>query len=109
MISRNWYYIKRWFKFCYQRWTRGWDDRELWNLDFTIAKFVLPRLRHFKELNCSYPHGNTSEEWDEILDNMILAFEICAADDEWDWSAKTTEQVELGLALFSENFRGLWS
>lgn len=38
----------RWF---IQRRRRGFDDRELWGLDFTIAKFILPRLKAFNDFN----------------------------------------------------------
>ena len=39
----------KWDKFTKQRLERGFDDSETWNLDLTIAKFVLPRLESFKE------------------------------------------------------------
>ena len=32
-----------------QRLERGFDETELWNLDTTILKFILPRLKAFKE------------------------------------------------------------
>ena len=38
-------------KYKQQRIERGFDDSELWNLDYTIASFVLPRLKRLKELN----------------------------------------------------------
>lgn len=31
------------------------NPKETWNLDYTIAKFVLPRLKLFKKLNNGYP------------------------------------------------------
>ena len=31
-----------------QRLERGFDETELWNLDTTILKFILPRLKAFK-------------------------------------------------------------
>lgn len=32
-----------------QRLTRGFDDTEMWSLDCTIAAFIAPRLKVFKE------------------------------------------------------------
>ena len=41
--------ICRWIKWTYQRYTRGFSDRQLWSLDYTIAKFIITRLKLFKE------------------------------------------------------------
>ena len=41
---------KRYWKFLWQRWTRGFDDSETWSLYDTIARFILPRLKRFKEI-----------------------------------------------------------
>jgi len=43
------YMIKRRLKWFWQKRTRGFDDRELWSLEYTIAKYILPRLIAFKE------------------------------------------------------------
>lgn len=46
------------------------------NLDETIARFILPRLKFFRKKTCSYPRGLTFEEWKDILNKMILSFEL---------------------------------
>lgn len=59
---------------------------DLWSLDITIAKFVLPRLKKFKKENIGYPgidEMDTPEKWDEALDKMILAFEYVISWDDW--------------------------
>ena len=38
-------------KWFVQRRKRGFDDRDLWSLDMTIAEFVYPRLKAFNEVN----------------------------------------------------------
>lgn len=57
-------------------------DYETWNLDNTFARFIVPRLKRFRELVASpdtvygYPGTlNNMEEWLEILDKIIWAFE----------------------------------
>ena len=55
-----------------QRKENGFDDSETWNLQTTIAKFALPRLKWFKERHYDHPCDITFEKWDEILDNMIF-------------------------------------
>ena len=59
-----------------QRLERGWDDTELWNLDSTIIKFILPRLRRFKEVTAGYPPElETMENWLDVIQKMIDSFE----------------------------------
>lgn len=59
-----------------QRIERGFDDTELWNLDTTLLKFLLPRLKEFKKQTKSYPSSVESfEEWQNILQKMIDAVE----------------------------------
>ena len=38
-------------KWFIQRRRRGFDDRELWSLDYTIARYVYPRLKVFNKLS----------------------------------------------------------
>ena len=38
--------VVRWF----QRRIRGWDDRDTWDLDNTMAALLLPRFRRFRKL-----------------------------------------------------------
>jgi hypothetical protein len=99
---RNWNRLV-WF---WQRRTRGWDDTELWSLDHTIAKFMVPRLKRLKEVKMGYPANELPsyneeydtnpqnyedevyeeyekqllKEWDEIIDKMINAFELVLND-----------------------------
>lgn len=59
-----------------QRIERGFDDTELWNLDTTLLKFLLPRLKEFKRQTNSFPSTVESfEEWQNILQKMIDAIE----------------------------------
>lgn len=120
-------------KFAYQRVTRGFDDSELWSLDWTIARFILPRLKAFRAKNVHgvpirydavIEEGNfspptyTEEEWKAILDKMIRAFELSAH--QWDseylkknnlpdlYSKEYSDQLDEGLKLFYQHFGNLW-
>lgn len=67
----------KWDKFTKQRLERGFDDSETWNLDLTIAKFVLPRLESFKESFMGYPGFLKNEdEWKTILEKICKAFRL---------------------------------
>jgi len=64
----------RWEKYAKQRKERGFDDSELWNLDCSIAKFILPRLERYQEIKCAHPANLTEEEWTRRVALMISAF-----------------------------------
>ncbi len=60
-----------------QRIERGFDDTELWNLDYTMMKFMYPRIKAFRETFAGYPGClNNEEEWETILDKILDAFDI---------------------------------
>lgn len=101
------------------------NPKETWNLDYTIAKFVLPRLKLFKKLNNGYPGREgmeTEEKWDEALDKMIWSFEQIINDNSWnnygidfthdpDCMKKYKEindKIHEGLELFGKWFMHLW-
>lgn len=104
---------KRRPRWILQRLIRGFSDRQTWCLDYNIAKFVLPRLKRFREVHAGYPSDLTEEKWIEYLDDMIYAmtvsilegkYGICADDHmDIDW-----DRVERGHKLFGEYFRRLW-
>lgn len=118
----NWLYFRfRSVKFLYQRLARGWDDSATWSLDDHLAKLILPRLKRFKELNKhAYPGKfpgidrpdtvETFEEWHEVLDKMIFAFEWHADDDRKYGKFDETEyeKVKEGLQLFAMFYGALW-
>jgi len=100
-------------QYAKQRMTRGWDDTETWSLDTTIADFILPRLKRFREVQHGYPHGETAESWNVKLDAMIRAFTLVSTTFEVDDStpkqiAKNFREQKKGLKIFSEYLGCLW-
>ena len=99
-----------------QRMIRGFDDTELWNLDYTIIKFILPRLKEFKKLSIgSYPSEvGTEEKWQEILGKIILGFEYYLEKDRFDAEMTDNEAngrmfvMEEAFDLFRKHFSNLW-
>lgn len=102
-------------KHLWQRLTRGFPDSDLWSLDCTIARFVLPRLRRFRKRNHGYPPEMTSAEWDDLMDEMIWAFEWMLDDahgmfgyeDHNKWQADC-DRAQKGLEAFGKYFMALW-
>ena len=67
----------KWDKFTKQRLEFGFDDSEVWNLDLTIAKFILPRIERLKETFAGYPAFlNSEDEWKKILEKICKAFSL---------------------------------
>jgi hypothetical protein len=98
---------KRAERFKEQRLSRGFDDSEWYNLNYTIASFIRPRLCAFKENTISYPIGLTPERWKRILNQMIKAFSL--VEDDTVESKRQQNTVRVGLRLFSQFFLDLWS
>lgn len=98
--------IKRYLLFTYQYWTRGFSNKELWNLDKTVTKFVLPRLKEFKRHTMCHPSNISYEEWQQKLDMMIEAFELNSTYEPLD--REQQEKVKHGMLMFAWYFQSLW-
>ena len=95
----------------------SFSQDETWCLYTTLAQFILPRLKYFRDVKANYPAGLTQEEWTEILDKMIFAFEWALIEDEMTEEYrkmsdkekdKAWERYKEGMTLFSKWFMGLW-
>ena len=94
---------------------------ELWNLDCTIIKFILPRLQKFKQLLKdnksvhSYPANlKNMKEWIDIIDKMIWSFQFALDIYELNYSSeyrtsnKNWNKYKQGMNLFVEYLMNLW-
>jgi hypothetical protein len=120
-------------KFLFQKITRGYSDRETWDLGWEVANFVSPRIKRLKELNNGIPgtvidgshpeglkedsdeyHDYYKKKWDETLDKIAEAMDIIKDDDFYDesdvvgYQKKQEAKVKEGLGLFAEYFQSLW-
>ena len=85
----------------------GVSPDETWNLDVTIAEFVLPRLKLFKEKTIGVPCCfGTMEEWHAELDRMIRAFELMC--DDKAFGSESQNEIDAGLDSFRKYFQALW-
>jgi hypothetical protein len=117
----------RMWRFFWQRRFRGFDDSELWSLDYTCAKLMAPRLRAFIDTwdcrsapmscfdNNSWPYSDQDFEdanviWRRSLEKMYKAFKLIVDSDGTTYMLSTEEQAEIeeGLDLFREHFFELW-
>lgn len=85
------------------------DDNETWSLDQTIAKFILPRLKRYRDINFSPPLGLTDDEWNDILNRMIVSFGIAADDSRYSKMNKDELKIfEDGFEQFHKYFKELY-
>lgn len=101
----------------------GFRYEEVWNLDYTLASYILPRLAYFREIHSGIPSEfcvmdesgkvvkKLTEEYDKCLDKMIEAFELILGEDDSSTVKEYREreaQIQEGLELFGKYFRTLW-
>lgn len=106
--SQKWRLFKRFWRHLWQRVTRGFSDRDTWDLSGTTAHWMLPRLRRFREVKNGYPGHMTPESWDHAIGDMIYALEVCDQErhgvvQDADW-----ERVQKGLLELGYHWRDLW-
>ena len=95
--------------YWWQRRTRGFDSREVWNLDSAIIRFTLPRLKHFRKVIGTHPSDISFKQWQNRLDKMIKAMEIWENTEGFPYDKGTMEKEwKQGMALFHKYFFALW-
>ena len=105
---------------------------DTWSMDSTLSMIIHPMLVQLKETTHGYPNELTEERWNEILDEMIWAFDQ-KNKDEWEdqfygpyienpdkplgghfeWIDRKGinahhDRMTAGFRLFGEYFENLW-
>jgi hypothetical protein len=100
--------IRRSAKFFWQRCTRKFDDSDTWDMDYSLAALILPRLKRFKEITRAHPAELSWEEWNIILDKMIAAFEFAHSGRRFDAPPEDFDKYQKGINLFAKYYFALW-
>ncbi len=108
----------RWW---WQRRTWGFDERDLWSLDYAIIKFIYPRLKFFRERYCGgvpshpteldaqgFPRRMTPEEWEGILDEMLEGLQL-VKEDTYPLIGEDHKKLVHSLDVFHRWFFHLWN
>lgn len=100
-------------KYKFQRLTRGYSDDEVWNLNYAMCKWMLPRLKKLSETRHGY-WGRNEKETKQAYKDMIFALEFFLSEDGMDW-AKPSKNYEKkyarhlkGLELIGKHWQSLW-
>ena len=107
------------------------DNYDTWSMDSTLSLLIHPMLVQLKATQHGHPANMTEQEWDEILDEMIWAFEQKCRDD-WEsdyyeyeddnterfgmklvWEDRAgakahQERMSNGFKLFGKYYENLW-
>lgn len=108
--------VRRWYitlmNCTVRRMQLGFNPGDIWSLDYSIAAYILPRLKYLKKKTDSHPSSLTEKQWERELNKMILAFELMTDDDLYwktnDRRGKSEKIVEAGLESFGKYCRHLW-
>jgi len=94
------------------------DKWDTWSMDHTLSHIILPMLIQLKATQHGHPANLTEKGWDDILDEMIWAFEQKCRDDwmrdydynKWDSDGATAHQKRMtnGFKLFGKYYENLW-
>ena len=103
--------------FSYYRINRGWANSDVWNLHSFLISIIVPMLKKLKKDKNGYPitiiskkyldkNGNCTNEgdtinkenWDKILDSMILTFTLAKKIDEDHWYYQESTNYSKKLA-----------
>ena len=93
-------------------------DNECSIVYYPIAEFIYPRLKYFREcVKMTYPaEFNSMEEWNNILDKMLFAFDFTlnemngfsSIDFDTERYQTALDKANEGFKLFGEYFLNLW-
>lgn len=116
-ISFIWYRPKRkivdafyQIKYAFQRAFRGYDDREIFNLDYEFCKRYLKILEHLKQTHVGHPYNISDNDWETILQEMINHLDYIYTNMfEWENSDSVQKSKDSFMDLFKEYFFDLWN
>jgi len=91
------------------KWRLGFNPADTWNLDFSIAEYILPRLKHFKKNHHGHPTSMTDRQWERELDKMISSFEMILKNEKYmRHDMRQQKVIDDGLVSFAKHFQRLW-
>jgi len=113
------HYIFLSIKWAIQRMFRGYDDSDTWDVGNNVIEFSYPRLVAYYEAHrLGYPSGvKNTQEWERILDQIILAFQTYLIDADLyvfnkqindDAYKEAMENKNYGFKLFGKWIESLW-
>lgn len=99
-------------KMEYQVLTRGYSDRNVYNMYYDLAELNIKLLTQLRDTQNGHPSQLTEKSWKKALTKMIEAFETVVNDNPWNLPVteqiKNTKKFKEGMALYTQHYRDLW-
>lgn len=98
-----------WVRYRIRSLKAGFNVEDTFSLDVSMAKWITPRLKYFKENLHGYPPDVTPEQWDEILEEMYIGFKVSSRRyEDFPTTAEKAEKIKRALELFHKYYFDLW-
>lgn len=101
-------------KFAKQREKYGFDERECFELSYTFAYYIYPRLKKFSIGMQGCPADLTMKEWKQIVEDILWSFENTVNSEFEEHISNNEKDTEFwnkmnhGLELFAKYFFAFW-
>ena len=98
------------FKCAYQRITKGFCFRDIWNIDLYLLELLPQIFDSFRENTSAYPSDMTEEEWNNYLIEMAESFRKANVENDYgiESSEEQDDNLVHGFEMLIRRFRHLW-
>lgn len=115
-IPFKWNDITYEIKQKYQVLTRGYSDRNVWNMYYDVADLNIKLLTHLRDNSVGHPAELNEKKWNKILTKIIEGFQAVIDKENLRYghstykkdAAKLDKKFEEGMELYKVWYRHLW-
>lgn len=102
--------LLRQISFFHQRLFSNFDSSDIWNLDISISKFLIPRLEYLNSINQSWfsKSSNSFVPSSSIINPILEGLYLYINKDLSSWSPSDSSSFNTSLSLLSSHFSDLW-
>ena len=96
---------KRYKKYEIDYKQRGFDDSVTWSLDYSLIKWLTPRLHRFLEISEDFTND---PKLHKDIRKILKGFDLALSDNFSEFDEKQTKQVDEAFKLLAKNYKQLW-
>ena len=96
---------KRYKKYEIDYKQRGFDDSVTWSLDYSLIKWLTPRLHRFLEISEDFIDD---PKLHKDIRKILKGFDLALSDNFDDFDKKQVKQVDKAFKLLAKNYKKLW-
>jgi len=91
----------------------GFDERDTWSLDYTIALLIYPRLKMYNEINCidtsshKFEFENNKYTEQECIDKILEGLKLYLIKN-FDLTKEEDKKIQDSMILLGIIWRSLW-